>query len=254
MERVNDILSRFSPISLSRIGDAKLMDRRDTKFVFREELLPGVLSNLSDHYWVLEINGLRALQYETIYYDTPDFFHFHQHHSKHLNRYKVRIRRYLETNHAFLEVKHKNNHSRTVKKRIALEDGQEFINERSAGFLETHASLTCRSLEPKFSAHFFRITLVNKSVPERVTIDFGLHYSLNSNKYSYERLIIAEVKRDLRIRSPFIRIMRNYKIRSFSISKYCLGVITVHNHVRHNNFKPKIRYINKFIYATDTHP
>lgn len=253
MEGITEILKQFSPTVLSRIGDARLMDRRDTKFIFAQEKLAEVLHSLSGSYDVLEINGCRTLPYETIYFDTPDFYHFRQHHSKRLNRSKIRIRRYLETNNAFLEVKHKNNHARTTKKRVEVEGGRDCIDERSTGFLEKNAPLTYLSLEQKLRVRFFRITLVNKLDPERVTIDIGLNYLHQGMKHHYERLIIAEAKRDSRIRSPFLQVMKKSGIRRFSISKYCLGIMTLHGPIRHNNFKPKIRYIKKLLYAPESH-
>jgi hypothetical protein len=38
------------------------------------------------------------------------------------------------------------------------------------------------------------------------------------------QLVIAEVKQDSKIASPFITIMRHKHIRQGSISKYCFGV------------------------------
>ena len=62
---------------------------------------------------------------------------YHDHHNGKLNRYKVRRRRYIDTDTEFLEVKLKNNKKRTIKSRIKL-SGQpneyircaQFINEQ----------------------------------------------------------------------------------------------------------------------------
>jgi hypothetical protein len=245
-----EILSAFTPVSLEEMGRVRLMNRRDTKFVFTEEMLPAILQDLLSEYSVLEVNNTRALRYQTDYYDTPEFFHFQQHHNKHLNRYKVRTRRYLESNDSFFEIKFKNNHGRTIKERISLGDGEDGINERVRAFLRRKSLLNGSLLEHKLRVNYHRVTLVSKHQAERVTIDFDLSYSNGACQQSYERLIIAEVKQENKSRSPFTALMRKKRIRCFSISKYCLGIITLYSHVRHNLLKPKLRYLNKLSYAT----
>ena len=253
MTGIEDILSAFTAITLNEMDRVKLMDRKDTKYVFREDTLPLVLHDLMTEYKVLAVNNARAPRYQTDYYDTPDFFHFQQHHSKHLNRYKVRTRRYLESNDAFFEIKFRNNHGRTVKQRILLQEGEEAINERMRIFLRRKTPVNDLSLEHKLRVRYRRITLVHHTLPERVTIDYDLHYSNEGGEHGYEKLIIAEVKQERKAVSPFIRLMRTRRIREFRISKYCLGIMTLYGHVRHNLLKPKLRYLNRIIHASDGH-
>lgn len=251
MTGINGILSGFVPVSLADIGRVRLMDRKDTKFVFTEEMLPEILENLKSAYSVLEVNNIRAPRYQTDYYDTPEFYHFQQHHTKHLNRYKVRTRKYLESNDSFFEIKLRNNHGRTIKERISIADDEAGINELTRSFIHRKSPVNHSELEHKLRVRFHRITLVNKHQIERVTVDFGLHYSNDTTEHSYERLIIAEVKQEKTSRSPFILLMRTNKIRRFSISKYCLGIMTLYGHVKHNLLKPKLRYLKRLTYATN---
>lgn len=246
-----EILTGFTPISLEEMGRVKLMDRKDTKFVFMEDMLPLILQELQTEYSVLEINHKRAPRYQTDYYDTPEFYHFQQHHNKHLNRYKVRTRTYLDSNDSYFEIKFKNNHGRTIKERISIANGESGINERSRAFLHRKTLIEDSLLEHKLRVNYNRITLVHKQKAERVTIDFGLCYSNATDRRSYDRLIIAEVKQENKSRSPFSSLMRRNRIRRFSISKYCLGIITLYGHVRHNLLKPKLRYLNRLIHAID---
>ena len=192
MEAVNDILEGFRTVSLDEISKVKLMDRRDTKFVFCTSQLPGVLNELCREYRVLEINGVRNPRYDTVYYDTSDFHHFRLHHTKHLNRYKVRIRKYLESQESFFEIKFRNNHGRTLKSRIPVEDSEERINESVRKFVSRKAGIDASMLEPKIKIHFSRITLVNDLQTERVTIDTGLHYSNGKAEHAYAPMCVAE--------------------------------------------------------------
>jgi hypothetical protein len=247
---IPEVLTKFRPITLEEIGKVKLMDRRDTKFVFPAVRLPEILEELTSLYRILEVKGERTPRYETVYYDTSEFFNYYQHHSKHLNRFKVRTRKYLDTDDSFFEIKFKNNHGRTIKERIKMDDASGGIDDRVRTFIHRMSTLDASLLEPKIKVQYGRITLVNPEETERVTIDCNLQYSNETCQRSYEEVIIAEVKQDHRTCSAFIRLMRKKKIREFSISKYCLGIVSLYGHVKHNRFKTKLRYINKFVYGS----
>ena len=85
---------------------------------------------------------------------------------------------------------------------------------------------------------------------ERLTIDFDLNYSLENRNVGYPSLIIAEVKQDRSEGSPFIDIMQEKRVKNVSISKYCLGIASLAQNVKTNNFKPKIRYVNQLFSKT----
>src|SRR5690606_26924106 len=68
-------------------------------------LLPNVFEAMDDQYSVLEINGIRCFHYETTYFDTDDHRFYHMHRTGRLNRFKVRVRRYVDSDVQFLEVK-----------------------------------------------------------------------------------------------------------------------------------------------------
>lgn len=100
------LLARFRPISLPEMDSVALLNRTDTKFLLNTTQLSAALSELSDAYRILEIDANRLNQYQTIYFDTPDYALYRRHHDGALNRYKVRSRAYVDTQLAFLEVKH----------------------------------------------------------------------------------------------------------------------------------------------------
>lgn len=254
MNDIGSILKLFAPTALGSLGKAGLMERKETKFIFPERMLPEILGSLRNDYEVLEINGQHIMNYETVYFDTPDFFHFRQHLTRRRTRYKVRFRKYLDTNCTFFEIKSKNNHNRTIKERIQISRNGELINAEERIFLDQHSPLGTEILEKKLHVHYSRITLVNKQRTERVTIDLDLTYSNDGLIKSFPGLVIAEVKQDVHLRSHFVSMMRQCGIREFSVSKYCLGIISLYGHIRHNLYKPKIRYINHFIYASQRNP
>ena len=113
------ILSEMDPITLEQSGDASLMKRTDTKFVFPSILLPAILGNLKPSYRILEVdNGIRLQRYQTLYFDTPDFQLYQQHHNGQCDRFKLRVRSYLNSDINYLEVKKKDNHNVTQKSRM----------------------------------------------------------------------------------------------------------------------------------------
>jgi hypothetical protein len=244
---LDEILALFEPISLKEMDGVKLMNRSDTKFMFSLDTLESVLREIAPQYRVLEIAGVRQGRYETLYYDTPDFYFYRRHHSGKKNRYKVRKRSYVDSHLAFLEVKFKSNKDRTIKDRTKLADEHihESLEAESLDFIRNNAELEL-SLEPKMWNSFKRITLVNRFAPERLTIDCGLSFRHGEETVSLPNLVIAEVKQERRNRnSPVMAALKKRLIRPESISKYCLGVAMLVKSQKNNGFKEKLMNIRK---------
>jgi hypothetical protein len=245
MDLLADILKAFTPISLEEMDSVKLMNRSDTKFIFRSEMLPRLLEQLKNDYFMLEVEGARNSKYETIYYDTEDFMFFHHHRRGKANRDKVRLRTYVESDLHFFEIKNKNNKDRTIKKRIKRKEQTLVISKKANEFLLERTHLNSEDLLPRLWANYSRITLVNKHAPERLTIDTNLYYKNDSKEKSLPELVIAELKQEKKQKSVFSELMRSNHIKEVSISKYCFGVIFLYEGIRMNNFKPKLITLNK---------
>jgi len=102
-------LSQYAPISLSKMNDVALLDRTDTKYVLPVATLQQIMPRLANAYYALVVNQQRRSQYQTLYFDSPEFTLYRRHHAGILDRYKVRAREYVDSQLAFLEVKHKTN-------------------------------------------------------------------------------------------------------------------------------------------------
>ncbi|MBI3521341.1 MAG: polyphosphate polymerase domain-containing protein [Bacteroidetes bacterium] len=225
----------------------KLMDRTDTKFTFHISELTTILQEAKSSYRILDVEGNRISRYKTLYYDTQDFDLYNKHHSGKLNRYKIRHRTYVESNLGFLEVKFKNNKGRTLKTRIKETDIPALNSGKAFSFLEKTLPFSPLDLLPKLWINYSRITLVNKASAERLTLDLYLEFEKDGVKQLMDELVIAEVKQDSKIASPFVTIMRNKHIRQGSISKYCFGVASTFSEVKKNNFKQKLSNVLKII-------
>lgn len=242
-----NMLSPFNPVTLEEMDSVRLLNRIDTKYVFNISNLNSVLESLTPFYNALEIDGMKSSRYETIYFDTENFLLYTLHHNGKLNRYKVRHRQYLDSGQHFFEIKYKNNKGRTIKDRIKRKEFSDTIQGKSEQLLLEKTPYTSGIFHPALWVYYSRITLVNKSGGERLTIDVNLNYKNNKTEIAFPKMVIAEVKQGNTCYSPFMAAMNQNKIYPVSISKYCYGIINTQQNVKKNRFKPKVRILNKIM-------
>lgn len=249
MQDLNKILTNFESVKLKEIDSVKLLNRMDTKFLFESAKLPDLLQKLKEHYYVLEIKKNRVSRYETLYFDTEDLRCYYLHQFGRANRYKVRIRRYLESNQTFLEVKFKNNHDKTKKSRIEVEDNLFEIKQEHMPFITNKAKINNIELKDTLWVYYSRISLVSKDFTERLTIDANLNFEKDNEVVNYDKIVILELKQDKRNFSQAKSILQDLRIFKSSCSKYCLGIASLHP-VKRNSIKEKIRLINRMSYES----
>ena len=245
MKSINNILSSFESISLNQMDEVKLMNRTDTKFVFEYSLLNKVMEEIKAHYYVLDINGIRLNAYRCLYFDTEDFKFYFEHHNGKKNRSKVRYREYMDSGLCFLEIKKKNNKGKTIKERIKVTKIPARLTEEGNRFIKQIMG-TDDALVPKHWNKFSRITLVNKLIKERLTIDLGITFEAEERQSQLDDTVIAEVKQEkVNYASTFMRVIKKHGVRPFRISKYCMATVSLFPLLKNNNFKPKFLKINK---------
>ena len=247
VETIDAKLAALDPITLEEMSGIRLMNRIDTKFLVNVRNLPTLLEMAKQDYYVQRIGDLRKAYYRTLYYDTPEATMYVVHQDGKLNRQKIRVREYVESNLMFLEVKKKNNKGRTSKKRITITDENVLHNEEAIAFLDEKSKFKMNEIDFRLRNSFFRITLVNKEKSERLTIDFNINFEncVTGVKNTIPKLCIVEVKQDGNAHSHFKDYLASLRIKKRSISKYCLGMVLTDPSLKYNRFKEKIRYINK---------
>jgi hypothetical protein len=250
LENIIEILNEFEKISLADLNSDALMDRTDTKFATSIDKLPLLLKKLSSYYKILSIDNDFRVLYETLYYDTQGFDMYLNHHNGVLNRFKVRERTYLNANKCFLEVKFKSNKGRTIKERIKRTEPISDFLETEKIFIEEKIPYLANSLQPSVLVNYSRITLVDKDLNEKITIDSDLLFSNKEAKYKLNNLVIVEVKQYSRSKTLVMSALKGLKIKPVSFSKYCLGVNYLYPKVKRNNFKEKLVTLNKIINGT----
>lgn len=243
------ILDGYNTISLDDMSSIRLMNRIDSKYLANEDQLLRLIELAKDDYMVQEINGVRQSEYRTQYLDDRFNTMYLNHHNGRLTRQKVRIRTYVDTSDYFFEVKLKNNHGRTKKKRIHLTGADTYVQEGADRFLEENAmlSIPLSDMTPKVANHFKRITLVNNARTERLTIDrqLSFHNAETGLDRNMDNLVVIEVKRDGNTFSPIQDLLRELRIFPSGFSKYCIGMALTTPGIKRNLFNEKIRKIEK---------
>ena len=257
---IDESLNLFQSHGLNDLNAANLMNRVDSKFILPISFLPDLLAQLNTHYSVLEINNKRISTYHNQYFDTPKMSLYQDHHNGKLNRYKVRHRRYVDTNTSFLEVKLKNNKKRTIKNRIKL-TGQSAEHKRCATFIDEQmqintGNMNLNHLDISQQGGYKRIALANEVQAERLTLDFDLWYQdrRGNNNVKLPGFFIAELKQNKKSkRSPFYQLMSANHIFPTSFSKYCIGCALLYkSSIKSNRFKSILSGIDKFNQITPT--
>ncbi len=234
-------VSSFAPISLAEMDNVALLDRYDTKYVLSDGDVADALSGLQEHYRILEVEDVRLQPYHTVYFDTPEFSFYRDHHGARPNRYKVRSREYVATHISFLEVKCKGKRDRTIKTRVRTDALVREIAAPEEAFVEANAPRPTGALLPRLTNDFRRITLVDLVHEERVTIDVGLAFSANGESAALPGVVIAEVKEAGSGRSSaFAQRMRALNVHPSGFSKYCIGVAMLYPGQKHNRFNPEL--------------
>ena len=242
----------------------RLMNRTDTKFVTNIATLRKLLKLAVWQYRAQEIEGKRQARYYTMYFDTPDMQMYTCHHSGHANRQKLRIRSYVDSGLNFLEVKTKNNHKRTRKKRTTMFDFAPLAPARNIAFdshddnfreydsfLRENLWYKPEIMEEAIENRFNRITLVNNNKTERLTIDTDLcfHNIHTGNDCSLPELAIIELKRDGLVPSPILSLLNELRIKPLGFSKYCIGTALTNPDIRQNRFKQRLHALGKLAEA-----
>lgn len=245
--RIKELLDRLSPITLEEMSSIRLMNRTDKKFVTNKEKLAELLALAEGQYYAQFNAGSRIASYRTTYWDTEEHDYYMQHHNGRAPRQKVRVRTYMDSGVTFLEVKTKNNHGRTKKKRVEVPGQGQIAGE--AEFLMERVRRCPDEIHETVQNNFHRITLVNYAKTERLTIDFDVRFHNYETGQDVDTgdLVIVELKRDGNVYSPVLEILRQLRIKPSGFSKYCIGSVLTNRALKHNLFKPKLTKIAHLI-------
>lgn len=243
---MEDLLKDFESISLEETNlRASLLRRVDTKYVIRPDQLNFVLAHWRNSHQVLEIGGKRIFHYHSVYYDTPSLDLYHAHHSGAASRVKFRTREYSDSKLAYYEIKRRSNNGLTDKQRIRMRTLDQLTPLLTDASKEYPRKLGEQSIGAVLQVDYDRITLVTKEGEERITIDLNLSYRAAGEVKHYPDRVIIEIKHAKGVRTRERDLFRSIGIRPGSISKYCLGILSLYPNVKKNRFKLPLRILAK---------
>ena len=247
--QIEQLLQALPPITLDDMSAIRLMKRTDCKYLTNFPTLVKLLERVRGNYFSQEIDGHRISPYATTYWHKKEGQSmYRQHQTGHLPRTKVRVRTYVASDESFLEVKKKDNHGKTHKKRVKVPSLQAVMKENfGEDFLEQRTGWHFDELKPTVGNRFNRITLVNFDKTERLTIDFNIHFhNLETGKEKdMNPIVVIELKRDGRAPSPILPLLRELRIKPSGFSKYCIGATVTNDALQVNRFKKRLIKINK---------
>jgi hypothetical protein len=231
-EALAEAVARLAPTSLDALDARAALRRRvDTKYAVSQTSLAAVIDRIAQRYEVLEIDGMRMFNYESVYFDTPDLRSFHEHVDGVRPRFKSRSRLYEETAVCFFEVKVKDQSDTTVKRQCDYDPADHGrLTDEAWTFLDAALhELADREapsdLAPTLATRYRRITLGAVDHGERVTIDLeaGLQSMDDRDMSMREDMVFVETKTEGG-HGVFDDELVALGCRPAAISKYRLGV------------------------------
>ena len=251
----------MQPIGLDDMKAVRLMNRVDQKYMASADQLEALLARIADHYYVQHIEGNPLAPYRTLYFDTDDLAMYTMHHNGKLNRQKLRVRCYRSTNTTFFEIKNKDNKKKTRKVRIPIDASMFdrcleipevccFIEDNTPYSTQAIQQSNNQTIHPCLENIFERITLVDKGMSERVTIDSGIRFHNRATGIDADisRLLVIEVKHEVGApMSEIEKALHELHILPRRMSKYCIGTALTDPSAKHNRFKSKLLYIEKLV-------
>lgn len=239
----------FTPISLDSLNaKAAMLERLDNKYVVDASVLELASDGFARHFDILEIDGVRSFNYETWYFDDARRQSYCDHHQGRRRRVKVRVRRYVEADLCFVEVKLKDKRGLTVKKRMPYEmEKYGTLDARALNHVETcyrdlYGEAFGRELEAALEVCYARTTLVAKTGGERLTIDNGLRFRTLEDAYAVSnRFFIIETKsaNGNGIADKVLRELNQHPTKH--CSKYCVGTAATGGAPKFNKFRPALK-------------
>lgn len=247
-EQVGQAVGRLPGIDLSTLdAGAALLTRVDRKYVVPIATFERLVLALDESWSALEIDGRRLFGYSSVYFDTPDFATYRAHLQGRRRRYKVRVRRYVDSEDCMLEVKRKGVRGLTIKERRAHpiwqqseldDDGRAFVDRCLRGHGEPGVT---EAMGPVVVTGNRRTTLACLAGHSRLTIDTDLACGWGGSLSALrDGMVVLESKVEGHA-SQVDRLLRSFGVRPVPISKYCVGVASLGTDLPSNPWRRTMR-------------
>lgn len=242
-------LGRFEGIDLDGlVAEAALMTRVDRKYVVTRDAASEVVASLDAGIRVLDVDGVRAFRYESVYFDTPDLLSFRMAAQPRRRRFKLRTRTYLDTRTAYLEVKTRGARSATVKDRVEYRTSdRRMLTDEARGYAAHALSAIgvaggrADDLDVRLTTLYRRTTFVSPDGTARSTVDSELEWrDADGPALRTPDMAIIETKSGAAA-SDFDRALWRAGHRPVSISKYATGLAALRPELPRNKWARLLR-------------
>jgi inorganic triphosphatase YgiF len=207
---------------------AELQTRSTRKYVVDVGLVATMFRSVGRDLAVLEIDGARLIDYETVYFDTPDRALYLDTARRRPRRFKVRTRQYENASAAMLEIKEKNGRDATVKHRTEYpSEHRRELRPDARAWIDSIVKFDATDLlEPTLVTRFGRSAAISRLAEERFTFDTGLVCATPDGSTVGLDGIIVECKSPGSSTS-IDRWLWRHGIRPIQLSKYCTGLASI---------------------------
>lgn len=233
-------------ISLAEVNSAAALQRRvDRTYLVTAGQLRRLSDAIGPGFGALEIDRLRVMNYESVYFDSPDLELFRAHRQGRRRRFKVRVRTYADSGASYVEVKTKSGRGETVKHRIPHDPGlRSALDERATAFVRNvireQYDVDVPPLVPVLESRYRRATLVDPVAGERLTCDVEMQWSSREGQeVAGPDKVLLESKTVSRGRAD--DVLAAWGIRPLSMSKYALGTALLRPQLGANKWSRLLR-------------
>lgn len=249
-------LENFQALTLTELNaQASYLKRIDRKFLLTKDQFAEILEDLKEDFQVLEIAGKKIFSYDNVYMDTDNYLFYNQHQDKFKTRTKIRTRLYKDSDMAFFEFKQKiNGITQKFRYQFPSEEHGVMTKGKKRFFEWVWQSMyqgtpQAPHIFPSIKTAYKRITLVEKTGGERLTIDFSVKTldlrDEDAKDIKLKNLVIIESK-SLWDDCTSMKVMKKHKIdEASSCSKYSLWVVYSGLAKKHDTFDQTMKEIAK---------
>lgn len=219
---------QFEDISLKEAIAIDLNTRKELKFILSVEHFFRNMPELQKKFRIQKnALDLPFNSYATRYWDTESKDFFKDHIRGRNNRIKIRKRKYEDTGDVMLEIKRKLK-GKTIKKRTPSTFTLT-LSESDEQFLEEN-KIKIPGLTYALDTQYKRITLWDKEMQGRITVDFDYGVGLGDTEHTFNKACILECKGNDKFLIDAVKSFETPLFRyKHGFSKYAIGIIHQYN-------------------------
>jgi hypothetical protein len=222
------------------VESADLQTRVDRKYMVPAKTFRLLTAELGSTFRVLEIDGQRTFDYESVYFDTPDLLTYRAHLQRRRRRFKSRTRTYLDSGLCMFEVKTVGHRGNTVKDRIKHPvNDRAVLTDSAYSFLAqildgAYQQPVPPDLQPMLINLYRRTTFASPVEGARLTCDVSLSCHTERASMSERGTHVLVESKSANGASEADLMLRRLGVRPISISKYCVGIAALRPEVPSN--------------------